>query len=143
METRDEMREWATRHEAAWEIAPLLEGVKGQGREQTGFELRIYAQLRDGSDEEAVAAAAQARRVASEVVARPGSAFELEIGSYEDGEVERPETGFADEVVVPVTLTFKDLGHPPRPEEDAQALSAIEAELGSLGLKPRAWDSVR
>jgi hypothetical protein len=139
----DETRAWAAQHEAAWEIVPLHEVVKGQGRTQTGFELRIFAQVAGQSQGEIDDVTDRARRIARQALPRATAPLEWELGSYEDGECERPETGFADEVAVPVELTFEDPAHPPRLDESGPVLAAIEARLRELGLKPRAWDASR
>jgi len=134
-------REWAERHEAAWEIAPLYETVKGEGRTQTGYELRIYAQLGSQADGALEELTARVRQIAQEVAQMGDLPVESEVRTYDEGEYERPETGFADEVVVPVLLTFSDPEHPPVAAEAAAVIAAVESRLRDLGLKPRAWDS--
>lgn len=143
MAEHDETTEWARRHEAAWEITPLYEVVKGEGKTQTGYELRIYAQV-DSQAEDAIAElTAHVRRIAQEVVPTGELPLECEVRAYDEGEWERPETGYADEVVVPVALTFTDPAHPPSAAVAAAIIAAVEAKLHLLGLKLRAWDSRR
>lgn len=143
MAEHDETSEWAQRHEAAWEITPLYEVVKGEGKTQTGYELRIYAQVDSQAEKAIDELTARVRRIAQEVVPAGELPLECEVRAYDEGEWERPETGFADEVVVPVALTFTDPAHPPTAETAAVVITAVEAKLQLLGLKPRAWDSRR
>jgi len=140
---QDETRDWARQHEAAWEIAPLYEVVAGEGKKQTGYELRIYAQVDSQSESAGEELAAHARRIAREVAPVGDVPLEFEVRAYDSGELERPETGFADEIVVPVALTFEDPEHPPADKTANAMISAIEAKLVLLGLKPHAWDSRR
>lgn len=143
MAEQDETREWARRHEAAWEIEPLYEVVAGEGRRQTGYELRIYAQVGSESEDASQELTAHARHIAREVAPVGDVPLESEVRAYDAGELERPETGFADEIVVPVALIFADHEHPPTAQATAAIIAAIEAKLLQLGLKARAWDSQR
>jgi hypothetical protein len=139
----NEIETWAREHEAAWEVAPLFEVVKGEGRRQTGFEIRIYVQTERVSESDLEAVQSRAREIAATVVPRDDTALEFEVGSYDAGQYERRETGYASEIVVPIQATFDDAERQASPAVIAQILAGIEERLGGLGLKPKAWDSQR
>lgn len=138
-----EMQDWARRYEAAWEVEPLIEVVKGLGRRQNGLEIRIFAQVEHASPADVAAIEARVRHIAQAVVPQGGTPLEFEVGSFDDAEYERRETGFADEVVVPILVTFGTAQAAPEPQVVSQVLASLEARLRELGLKPKAWDSNR
>jgi hypothetical protein len=137
------IREWAREHEAAWEVEPLFEGIKGEGRRQTGFEIRVYVQTERVAAGGLDAVYARARELAEMVVPREDSELEFEVGSYDAGEYERRETGFATEIMIPICATFQDPERQLAPAVSARILRGIEERLGGLGLRPKAWDSER
>jgi len=141
--TTDDVRDWARGHEAAWELVPLQEFVKGEGRRQTGFEIRIYAQTEHEDASEVETVYARAREIAEAVVPGHETALEFEVSDYDAGLYERRETGYAAEIVVPIQATFEDPESPPDAAATQRVLSAIEARLRDLGLKPKAWDARR
>ena len=143
MTTTEDVHNWARGHEAAWELVPLQEFVKGEGRRQTGFEIRIYAQTEHEDASEVEAVYARAREIAEAVVPGQETELEFEVSDYDSGQYERRETGYANEIVVPIQATFEDPERPPDAGATQRILSAIEARLRELGLKPKAWDARR
>jgi hypothetical protein len=141
--TDDDVRTWAREHEAAWELVPLQEIVKGEGRRQTGFEIRIYAQTEHVNASEVGAVYARAREIAETVVPRQETGLEFDVSDYDAGRYERRETGYASEIVVPIQATFEDPEKPPDAAATRRILSGIEARLRDLGLRPKAWDARR
>jgi len=137
------IRQWVARHEACWEMAPLVEVIKGAGRKQTGVELRIYAQVEHEDEAEIEAAYAQVRSLAEQLAPVGDSTLEFDVEDYDEGETLRGETGFAEEVMVPIVMSFRDPDHQPDHAALARIMDPIEAKLRELGLKPKAWDSKR
>jgi hypothetical protein len=138
-----DIRDWARRYEAAWEVQPLIEVVKGVGQRQNGFEISIFAQVEHASPEDVAAIETRVRQIAEAVVPHEGTPLDFEVRSFDDTEYERPETGYAEEVVVPIEVTFGTAHEAPEPKLVAHILASLEARLRELGLKPKAWDSNR
>jgi hypothetical protein len=138
-----EVRAWAQRFEAAWEITPLVEVVKGEGRRQTGFELRIYAQIEHADPHAGGSIHSRIRQIAERVIPHEHTPLEFEVGEYDSEEYLRRETGYAAEVMVPIVVTYADPDHPPKPDVVHLVMTAIETRLGELGVRPKAWDARR
>jgi hypothetical protein len=141
--TRAAIEAWAARHEACWEIAPLVEMVKGEGVIQTGFELRIFAQTEHAPDERVATIFEAAYAIAAHVIPRSDLPLQFDVGAYDQSTHLRPETGFAAEIVVPIEVTFDDPHVKLSSAQVERVVAPIEAELRALGLKPKAWDAQR
>ncbi len=143
MASTEDIRDWARRYEAAWEVEPLIEVVKGAGRRQNGFDIRIFAQVEHAKEDDVAAIRKRVRQIAQTVVPHDDVSLEFEVPWDDDAEYERPETGYADEVVVPIQVTFGTADAAPDQEAIAHVLASLEARLRDLGLRPKAWDSNR
>jgi hypothetical protein len=143
MTETEAIQAWARRYEVAWEVEPLIEVVKGLGRRQNGFEISIFAQVEHASPADVAAIETRVRQLAEAVVPHEDTPLDFEVRSSDDSEYERPETGYAEEVVVPIEVTFGTAHEAPDPKLVAHVLASIEARLRGLGLKPKAWDSNR
>jgi hypothetical protein len=137
-----EIRAWAEKHRASWDITRLVEMHHGTPV-QVGFTLNLYAQLPTEippSSERRAAAIAiwdQLRSIADLLVEREPKGTEIEINPYDAEERFRRETGFKPEVSLEARIIHeKDYF---QPLDDRDRLRSLEERLRELGLRPGHW----
>jgi hypothetical protein len=139
-----ETQDWARLNKAAWEIAPLVEMHKGE-RMQVGFELSLYARLPPEAQASAAEEAAleglwdRLREIAESLLPIAGSGARIEIDPFEAAGRLRPETNFAQEVLLTARLFHASDYFAPVAEADRERMKPLEARLAELGLRQHGW----
>lgn len=139
-----ETQDWARLNKVAWEVAPLVEMHKGE-RMQVGFELSLYARL----PPEALASSAEEtaleglwdrlQEIAESLLPIVGSGSRIEVDPFEAAGRLRPETNFAQEVLLTARLFHASDYFAPVADADRDRMKPLEARLAALGLRQRSW----
>ncbi len=143
-------RQWVEQHRVSYEMAPLLEGVKGHGVQRTGYELSLFALLDPGDpndedagrERQARAVYEGLRRLMEHAIATgPESPSHLEILPFDHAAHLRPESRYRAEIQLTIQVTPKDPQQKLTDAEAAVRIAQAEARLGELGLRRKSWDS--
>ena len=139
-----ECRTWAEQARAAWELTPLLEQRKAE-RIQVGFELSLFAriptEIPPGPERQAAVGWLwdRLREIAESLLPLAGADGRLEVDPFEAAARLRPETQFAQEVLLSARLFHGADLLVPVQEGDRERLKPLEERLHELGLKARSW----
>ncbi len=132
-------REWASRHEASWELAPLLETERGE-RVQAGFALDLYARIPESlsaSEETLVPLWDRLREIAESLVPLLGRDGRIEIEPFDVASRLRAETHFAPELRLRARLFRDPQAFAEGKRDDRARLRPLEGQLAELGLRAR------
>jgi hypothetical protein len=130
---------WCREHEVCWEIAPVLERVKGRGVDQTGYALKLFAPLGVGpGDTEPVARPIfeRLRRLALEALhALPvPSLLQVEPAGRA---VVSPGSPLVVELQLTLVASPPHPGNPLPAAEVRRLIAVLETRLRSMGLRKR------
>jgi hypothetical protein len=143
-------RQWVEQHRVSYEMAPLMEGVKGHGVQRTGYEINLYALLDPGNpndedpgrEPQAEAVYDGLRRLMQHAIATgPVSPSHLEILPFDHSARLRPESKYQAEVQLTIQVTPKDSKQKLTDADAAASIARAEARLAELGLRRKSWDS--
>jgi len=133
---------WARAHEAGFEVAPLMEIVKGR-QVQLGFEIGLYARLPldkgPGAERRAEAAkiAEALREIVRTLVPAKGSRARVELEAPRSAVVLEPEGGREPEVAVRARVFHADDYFEEATADEEEKLRAVVQRLAQMGLKER------
>jgi len=139
-----ETQAWARDNKAAWEVAPLVEMHKGE-RLQVGFELEMYARIPvaipPSAEREKVVEALwdRLREIAESLLPIVGDNSRIEVEPFEAAGRLRPETNFAQEVLLQARLFHAADYFAPVGDGDRERVKPLEAQLIAIGLRQRSW----
>jgi hypothetical protein len=136
-------RGWAKEKKACWEIVPLVEKHHDE-LVQVGFDLSLFARIPDlpAGDErfaEVHAIWDRLRDIAVSLTPLLAGDGRIEVDPFEEAGRLRPETQFAPEVMLQARLFHASDYFTPASAADRERLRPIEARLGELGLRAKAW----
>lgn len=131
---------WVKEHNVCWELAPLREGVKGHGVEQTGYELDLFARfdLAAQDDDDAVARTLHEglRALALDVLRCLPAQTEVQLEPF-SRQVWPSGAGSTIEVELTVVVSPPPSDPSQPPAEPRRAAAALERSLRSMGLPKR------
>ncbi|MGE5125654.1 MAG: hypothetical protein ACM3PV_05150 [Betaproteobacteria bacterium] len=139
-----ETQDWARQNKAAWEVAPLVEMHRGE-RTQVGFELSLYARLPPETQASSAEETAleglwdRLREIAESLLPIAGDGARIEIDPFDAAGRLRPETNFAQEVLLTARLFHASDYFTPVADADRDRMKPLEARLTALGLRQRSW----
>jgi hypothetical protein len=136
-------RAWAKDNKACWEIVPLIEKHREQLM-QVGFDLSLFARvpgLPAGGERFAEVHAIwdRLRDIAVSLAPLLAGDGRIDVDPFEEAGRLRPETQFAPEVMLQARLFHSSDYFTPASSADRERLRPIEARLGELGLRAKAW----
>jgi hypothetical protein len=133
---------WARAHEACFEVAPLVEMVRGC-KVQVGFTLGLYARLPlgTGPGPERVAAAAEVweglREIAQSLAPQAGSGARVEVEGQRAAAFFQPEGQMLPEVALNARVFHGDDYFAEVTVDEEARLRDVTRRLTDLGLKER------
>lgn len=139
-----EIQDWARQNKAAWEVTPLVEMHRGE-RTQVGFELSLYARLPPETQASSAEETAleglwdRLREIAESLLPIAGDGARIEVDPFEAAGRLRPETNFAQEVLLTARLFHASDYFAPVADADRDRMKPLEARLTALGLRQRSW----
>ncbi|HUL79288.1 MAG TPA: hypothetical protein VL691_18635 [Vicinamibacteria bacterium] len=138
---RGDVAEWARAHEASFEVAPLVEMVKGR-QVQVGFTLGLYARLplESGPGPERRAAAAaiwEGLREIAETLAPPEGRARVEVESPRAAAFFQPEGQMRPEVAFNARVFRGDDYFTEVTADEEKKVHGVVQRLTEMGLKER------
>ena len=133
---------WAAAHGASYEVAPLVEMVRGR-RVQVGFTISLFARLpvETGPGPERVAAAAEIwealREIAQSLAPRVGPKARVDVEAQRPAAFFSPEGGMLPEVAFTARVFHGDDYFTEVTVTEEQKLRAVTGQLTEMGLKER------
>ena len=133
---------WAEAHGACFEVAPLVEMVRGR-QVQVGFTISLYARLPVGSGPgpERVAAAAEIwealREIAQSLAPRVGPRARVDVEAQRPAAFFAPEGGMLPEVAFVARVFHGDDYFAEVTVTEEQRLRAVTGQLAKMGLTER------
>jgi len=133
---------WAQAHEACFEVAPLVEMVRGR-KVQVGFTVGLYARLPletgPGPDRKAAAAEiwGRLREIAQSLAPREGSRARVEIEGQRAAAYFEPEGRMLPEVALNARVSHGDDYFAEVTVDEEARLRAVTGRLTEMGLKER------
>jgi hypothetical protein len=136
-------RGWAEANKACWEVTPLVERHQGELM-QVGYDLALFARIPGmpaGEERHAAVLALWDRlnEIVQSLAPLLGGDGRIDVDPFEEAGRLRPETQYAPEVMLQARLFHAADYFTPASAADRERLRPIEARLGELGLRAKAW----
>jgi hypothetical protein len=135
---------WARAHEACFELAPLVEMIKGR-KLQVGFTISFYARLAmemDAGTERRADAAKDwqvLREIAESLVPKEGSRARVEVEAPRAAAYFRPESQMKPEIALVARVFHGDDYSAEVTPGERDSLAAVAKRLTEIGLKQGHW----
>jgi hypothetical protein len=143
-EVGSDVAAWARAHEACFELAPLLEMIKGR-KLQVGFTVSLYARLPldkgPGAERRADAAKVweRLREIAESLVPKEGSRARVEIEAPRTAAFFRPESQMKPEIALVARVFHGDSYLAEVTPDERDRFAAVAKRLTEMGLKQGHW----
>jgi hypothetical protein len=133
-------RAWLRKRQVCWELAPFQEMVKGQGLQQTGYALKLFARVEPGAEDDALAVARSVHErlsaLAAEVIRTLPVPALLQVEPPGRAMIP-PESPLVVEVELVVLASPPEPHRPLPPAEVRRVIGVVEDTLRSMGLRKR------